>query len=314
MEAVTDREAWLARRRRGIGASDVAGILGISAWATPWSVWADKVGLTPSKDEPNNEVFEFGHMAEPMLRDYFHRRTGLEIVSVQRECQHPDHPWALATLDGEVIDDGQNAIAVFEGKTTREGEWEEIPRYYQAQAQWQMFVTGHERVEFGVLHMPFGRPMFRRYVLPRDEEDIAFIFDRVRRFWFDHVTTGIAPDVDGSEVTRDAISVAYAADPEAEAVVASDEILRVLSDLEAAEATLTNIDDYVGRLKNRLREAMGEATVLVAPPDDTGKSRTLATWREERRTRFDKAAAEARYPRLISRFTTSSTSRVLRVK
>lgn len=39
------REEWLVRRRKTIGGSDAAGIVGLSKWASPFSVWADKTGL-----------------------------------------------------------------------------------------------------------------------------------------------------------------------------------------------------------------------------------------------------------------------------
>ena len=38
------RSAWLAQRRKSIGGSDAAGIVGLSPYATPYTVWADKTG------------------------------------------------------------------------------------------------------------------------------------------------------------------------------------------------------------------------------------------------------------------------------
>ena len=35
------REEWLMRRRKTIGGSDAAGIVGLSRWASPFSVWAE---------------------------------------------------------------------------------------------------------------------------------------------------------------------------------------------------------------------------------------------------------------------------------
>lgn len=37
-----NREEWLMRRRKTIGGSDAAGIVGLSRWTSPFSVWADK--------------------------------------------------------------------------------------------------------------------------------------------------------------------------------------------------------------------------------------------------------------------------------
>ena len=58
---MTDRAEWLAWRRSGIGASDVAGILGISPWASPFTVWADKLGLLPDEDLDDDDPREFGN-------------------------------------------------------------------------------------------------------------------------------------------------------------------------------------------------------------------------------------------------------------
>ena len=47
------REAWLDRRRAGIGGSDVAALLGLSRWKTPLDVFLDKTGR--SEPIPDNE-------------------------------------------------------------------------------------------------------------------------------------------------------------------------------------------------------------------------------------------------------------------
>ena len=84
----TERETWLAWRRAGIGGSDVAGILGLSPWASAYSVWVSKV--TELVDE-DNERFEFGRRAEPMLAEWFHDRTGLFVAGEQSWCSHLEH-------------------------------------------------------------------------------------------------------------------------------------------------------------------------------------------------------------------------------
>ena len=38
------RTEWLLERKKGIGGSDAAKILGLSPWGTALDVWADKVG------------------------------------------------------------------------------------------------------------------------------------------------------------------------------------------------------------------------------------------------------------------------------
>ena len=98
---MTDRDEWLAWRRGGIGASDIAGILGISPWASPYSVWANKVGLVA--DEESTEQMEMGLDMEPAVERMFHRKTGLWVACQQELVQHPDLPWARP-LDGRVFE------------------------------------------------------------------------------------------------------------------------------------------------------------------------------------------------------------------
>ena len=45
------RDEWLAIRRTGIGSSDIAGVLGLSPWASPYTVWADKRGRVPPVEQ-----------------------------------------------------------------------------------------------------------------------------------------------------------------------------------------------------------------------------------------------------------------------
>lgn len=47
--AVMDREKWLEERRKGIGGSDAAALVGMNSYSTPYMVWADKTGRLPEK-------------------------------------------------------------------------------------------------------------------------------------------------------------------------------------------------------------------------------------------------------------------------
>jgi len=38
------RQEWLQERRKGIGGSDAAAVLGLSKWKTPYALWLKKTG------------------------------------------------------------------------------------------------------------------------------------------------------------------------------------------------------------------------------------------------------------------------------
>lgn len=312
-----DRASWLTERRTGLGGSDVAGVLGLSPWQSPWSVWADKVGLLPL-DTDETDAQEFGLMAEPMLRDYFHRRTGLHVIGAQTSVTHPDHPWARVTLDGYVADspnsDPAAALGVFESKTTSEAPWTDVPIHYQCQAQWAMWVTGQPVCWFGVLHIAYGRVKFRVYEFHRDDTDIATLEDRCRRFWFDHVTTGIPPATDGHDATLAAIEQVYANPPAGSTMEADDTLVEHLDAFVYCRDEIKALTEQQQAHRAALTAALGDHTTLTRGVDAKGRPVVLATWTQQTRTGFDLDAFRARYPRHAHRFQTSTTFRVLRPK
>ena len=59
-------EEWLAYRRKGIGGSDVAALLGISPWRTARDLFYDKLNIAVVEDHEDNWVaLEMGHLLEP---------------------------------------------------------------------------------------------------------------------------------------------------------------------------------------------------------------------------------------------------------
>jgi len=117
-----------------LGASEVAGVLGLSPWDTPYTVWLRKVGLGDEKAD--NEAMEFGRRAEQMLGRWFTDRTLLYLFGDQTWRPHPRLPWFGATVDGMASDIpfGDDALGTVEFKTTREPEWDILPHHYQCQA------------------------------------------------------------------------------------------------------------------------------------------------------------------------------------
>lgn len=69
-------EEWLSYRRRGIGGSDVAALLGISPWRTARDLYYDKLNVAAVEDEEGNWVaLEMGHLLEPLVAKIFERKV-----------------------------------------------------------------------------------------------------------------------------------------------------------------------------------------------------------------------------------------------
>ena len=152
-------EEWLSYRRRGIGGSDAAVILGISPWRTARDLYYDKLSVVKADMDENWVALEMGHLLEDLVARIFAKKTGLHIFQRKVMFQHPLYPWMLADLDYLVeLPDGSNAI--LEIKTTnynaRENWWyngeEIVPVYYESQGRHYMSVMNLDRVYFCCLY------------------------------------------------------------------------------------------------------------------------------------------------------------------
>ena len=111
------REQWLEYRRKGIGGSDAAAVLGISPFRTGRDLYYDKLNIVTADDAENWVQLEVGTLLEPLVAKIFARKTGYKIYRRPFMFQHPLYPWMLADLDYMVeLPDGTTAI--LEIKTT----------------------------------------------------------------------------------------------------------------------------------------------------------------------------------------------------
>jgi putative phage-type endonuclease len=308
---VDERAEWLQWRRGGVGGSDVAGILGLSPWASPYSVWFDKV--YGSDDDGETAAQEFGRRAEPMLAPWFHERTGLYVGGVQQRCTHRDDAHHRCTIDGKVYETPARTwptepLGAYEAKTTsapaKEWETDGIPVYYQCQAQWTMHVLELDRVWFAVLHLAFGRPDLKVYELARDDDDIALIVEAVDEFWNDHVTTGNPPAVDTTTATTYATKRLPAS--VGDTVELADDLAAAVAQLTTLKAQAKHTEQHIAGLENEIRAALGTAT------EGMYRERLIVSHRPQSKRGIDVDALRARMPRTAAKFAKSSTFRVLR--
>lgn len=111
------REQWLEYRRKGIGGSDAAAVLGISPFRTGRDLYYDKLNIVTADDAENWVQLEVGTLLEPLVAKIFAHKTGYKIYRRPFMFRHPQYPWMLADLDYMVeLSDGTSAI--LEIKTT----------------------------------------------------------------------------------------------------------------------------------------------------------------------------------------------------
>lgn len=185
-------DAHRKRRRRYIGASDVAPIIGVSPWNTASDVYYNKTAEFEVKDS-GTKATNAGVLLEGSVIDFAAQTLDVKVKRNQFRV-HKDIKWASATLDAMIVNSNEG----IEAKTTSmpagwgEERTDQIPIYYIAQCQWQMLVADLERV-WVPCFMPDYSLDFKLYVVERDDAVIAKLLAECTRFWEDHVLKEVPP-------------------------------------------------------------------------------------------------------------------------
>lgn len=154
-------EQWLANRKKGIGGSDAACILGLNPWKTNVQLWEEKTGRKEAPDISDKAVVQYGKEAEKQLRELFALDFPQYAVGYDEfgMLSQPERPWLFATLDGELTEVISKEPYVYkrkgvlEIKTTeimRSTQWAEwsgevpIPQHYYIQVLHQLLATGYD--------------------------------------------------------------------------------------------------------------------------------------------------------------------------
>jgi putative phage-type endonuclease len=273
LESFNTRQEWLAARDRdlGIGASEVAQILGVSPFGGPWDLWTRKLhGVREEQTEDQAS----GILWEPVVLYLYGQTTGRDAKAPDRPTllRHAEHPWLLQspdawTQDGELrgqVEAKRMRFATGWGEPCTitpgwEGAWP-CPAFYAVQCYVQLEVSGLDFVDLVALLPSYDLRIYR--ILP-DPELQAQIVAQVREWRDRHLIAAVEPPVDDSEAawsyyaSRDHAAPLREATEEERALAL--ELARVQRELKAAEGSER-------RLKNELGQRLqGCAGVTLGP-------------------------------------------------
>ena len=263
-----DHAEWLAEREKGIGASDVAAILGLSPWETPFSLWLKKTHQV--EPEPENEAMLMGHMLEEVVVKRWEMETGEKAIKASAAdiiYVHPEHDFLRATPDRVI----RGRKKILECKTTvTQIDQEDLPIHWVCQVQYQMYVTGIHEADLAWLVS--GR-YFGYAHIPYDEDFANFIAEKVAEFWNDCVIGGKEPDlISVSDFTL------KGSDP-GTTVEADEEALSHILSLRTINTEISAKEADAEAHKDSVKLFMGETETL------THEGKPLATWKTGARGR-----------------------------
>jgi putative phage-type endonuclease len=195
------RPEWLAARRKGLGASDVAAVLGFSNYTSPWQVWAEKLDVRRPPDQPSAAA-DLGTALEPWLIEQATHLIGQPVVRTAAQLyRHPDYPWRMCSPDGRTGAGDIGVQAKTAGLASGFGPpkgWDDggIPLGYELQCRWECHVMGWDTVELVALVANYG--LLRRTVV-RDLAIEADLVAQVSQWWDRHIVAGEEPPLGAAD-------------------------------------------------------------------------------------------------------------------
>lgn len=181
---------WKAARKKGIGGSDAACILGMKPYGkTRRQLWEEKTGRL-NKDI-HGEALRFGHLIEPYIRQWLIQRAKDTpaiyghfegLVDYKRQMCHPLRPWQRGNTDGLIMD-GDTPVAMLEIKQSKyphgykKYNWiDGVMEYHYPQNQHYLDVLGIQTCYYIYLEVAAERDVMW-------EAQKKFAADRKDEFW-----------------------------------------------------------------------------------------------------------------------------------
>lgn len=272
----TERE-WLTARLDGIGASEVAGVLGLSRFQGPFSIAVRKIDRTVEQAGERSPEAEAGHRLEPVIATWFGDVCRDADLPMRWRTEDPGdyhtvwRPPLFCTPDRYVVDTMGRRLADLQLKAA----WykqakrfnEALPMEYRVQVQTEMHCTGLKRAYFGVL---LNGMEFRWYREDYHPGLMESILRKVNTLWA-MIQRKELPPTDFSASTSRALAAHYN-EPTDERVDLGPEFANVHARLVKAKAAKQTVERAKRWAENRIKAALGEATLGVLPDGDTGYS------------------------------------------
>lgn len=278
---------WLDRRRHGITASEIAIVLGLSPYSSPFELYYRKRGELPP--QPDNDAMAIGRAMENYVAGQFGRRhPEFYLTGSGRELyRHSEREWQMATPDRVAFErqlcgscdaglpmgctceterEGREPLAAVECKVDAGDQFGdedsgEIPVHYRCQVLWQMDVLS---VTTGYLAaLLWHKRQVRVYEITMDDQaraDLELMRAEALAF-LGRIRTGEAPEPDWRPATTAALKHLHPSLDDRHQPVSR----QLARSYRAAVRRYEEAKRRREEMTNRLRDAMGSAHFAVTP-------------------------------------------------
>lgn len=276
-----DRAEWLKYRESGIGSSEVATVVGLNPWETPYQLWRRKMGHDAPK--PENFAMKAGHYLEDAVSLFWQDETGQQVIKssagdwliVDNERPYlrvsPDRTYWLAGMPHSNTNKG-----ILECKTTQMTvDPDDIPKHWFCQVQYQLGVAGYEH---GSLAWLCSGREFGYKDLALVPDFFCWLVEEVDKFWHDCIKGGQEP----AAVNVQDILLKYNRHTDGKVIEVGGDIFEAYQNLKGLKDQIAALDERKAELEEKIKMCFGDAEAI------SYGGKTIATWKAPKESKkFD---------------------------
>jgi len=242
-------------RRKGLGGSDIAPILGLDHYRDGFTIWAEKKGhagptLPPTLSQKIGIELQSGLLA------IYGFMTGHEVQEVDETFSLAEQPWMVFSPDGLCTDERRGVDAkVVSGQWCN--EWGEdasdIPYSVQLQAAWYMACLGYPA--WDIIALVAGHP--RIYSLTRDRELESMMVARAKEWWDRFIVGDERPSIGGGDGAARWLERTFPTHKRPDMRIATEQEIMLLEDYTRIRLLQKNCERQRDELESQLKFAVG---------------------------------------------------------
>jgi putative phage-type endonuclease len=273
-------DQWLTLREEGIGGSDAGTICGVNKYKSPYALWAEKSRLV-GRDFAGDAA-KWGHRLEPVVAAAYAEDHNKAIVSWPVLIRSTVHSFMFANVDNWIVEPSEQfpagqvtewrsseapegILSILEIKTTgiaspgTAHQWKNdgIPESYQLQTVHYGVVTGVHSIVFAALLA--GQGLVVRE--PEWDDDLAENLVAAEGQFWDLVTSGQPPAVDGTDATESALSEQYGRSEPGKEYDGGSALLIAWDEFQSAKAEAEAADKVRKEKRALILSMVGDAEI-----------------------------------------------------
>ncbi len=285
---------WLKKRQFGIGGSDVAAILGMNPYKTPFDVWIDKTGSEPI-EIPDNPRMRAGRMLEPVIAELYTQETGNKVQYDNKVRVHKEYPFLLANIDRSILSNNGRGTGVLEIKATSKyafEQWEDegLPKPTYLQIQHYLSITGRKWGDVAVLIDGYD---IRIIPVEYDSETIKLMTAQLISFWRNNVLKIIPPE----PINEEDIKKMYPNPTSGKTIKAALETYEIIQELRILKDKIKPLEKEKKKLSEQVKLMMTDAEILNFGGE------IIATWKQSKSSeKFNTTQFRIEHPDLYKKY------------